>query len=335
MLVERDERGALPLRKLFATAPNARAPNATSPQVTGTPRSGAPSMAAGEAAQDQSAGRLEEAEPPADEAAHVDRGPLALSVERVRVAGGGLRIVDRRPSGAFAVDLGDLSLRIDGLSTAPASPARIELSGRFARGAELAARGSMGALGTPLHVDATAELKSFAIPLVNPYLSQQVAWRAEGGSLTTTVRARVRGDALDARTEILLSQLLVVRSGPEDASRGRFGLPLGLIVSLMKDRQGEIRLAFPIGGRLHDPRFDLSEAIWSAVRAVAIKVITLPISSIGRVRVGRDSHIESIEINRSRSSRGSTAPARRAARSWRAWPTSCTRRPMSGWRSRP
>ena len=50
VLVERDERGALPLRKLFTAAPNATAPKATSPQVTGTPRSGAPSMAAGEPA---------------------------------------------------------------------------------------------------------------------------------------------------------------------------------------------------------------------------------------------------------------------------------------------
>jgi hypothetical protein len=286
LLVERDERGALPLRKLFTAVPNS-----TSSQGTRASRSGPPSMPAGEAAQDRLAGRPEEGPPLAG-----GGGPLALAVERVRVAAGGVRVVDRGASGAFAVDLRDLLLRADGFSTAPAPPARIELTGRFARGAELVARGSIGALGAPLHVDATAELKSFEIPLVNPYLSQQVAWRAERGSLTTSVRARVRGDALDARTEVLLSHLLVVRSGPEDMARGRFGLPLGLIISLMKDQQGDIRLVFPIGGRLQDPRFDVSEAIWSAIRTVAIKLITLPISSIGRVRVGRDSRIESIEL---------------------------------------
>src|SRR5438309_9139554 len=36
--------------------------------------------------------------------------------------------------------------------------------------------------------------------------------------------------------------------------RSRIGLPLGMIVALMKDRRGDIRLSLPVGGRLSDPR---------------------------------------------------------------------------------
>jgi len=65
----------------------------------------------------------------------------------------------------------------------------------------------------------------------------------------------------------------------------------------MKNRHGDINVTLPIGGRLDDPRFDFSEAIWGAVRAVAVNAITLPVSWIGRVRFTRDSRIERIDVN--------------------------------------
>jgi hypothetical protein len=70
-----------------------------------------------------------------------------------------------------------------------------------------------------------------------------------------------------------------------------------MIVALMKDRRGDIRLSLPVGGRLTDPRFDVSEALWSTVRNVAVKAITAPVSWIGRVQVGSDSRIQRVEVD--------------------------------------
>src|SRR5262249_59075333 len=50
-------------------------------------------------------------------------------------------------------------------------------------------------------------------------------------------------------------------------------------------------------GKLSDPRFDLSEAIWSTIRNVAVETITAPVSGIGRVRVDSDSRIERIDVD--------------------------------------
>jgi hypothetical protein len=65
----------------------------------------------------------------------------------------------------------------------------------------------------------------------------------------------------------------------------------------MKDRRGDINVSVPVGGRLGDPRFDVRETIWSAVRTVAINAITLPVSWIGRVRFSADSKIQRIEVD--------------------------------------
>ena len=219
--------------------------------------------------------------------------PLAVAVQRLTIGGGGARLVDRSIQPSFAVDLNQLALKMDGFSTvASAKPARLEFTGRIAPDAGLVLRGTVGPIGGPLRVDVNGELRDLAIPRANPYLLRQVAWKAREGRLLATIRGRVQGEALDARSDIRLRHLEVERAGPDDQAQARIGLPLGLLVSLMKNRQGDITVSFPVSGRLDDPRFDFSEAIWKSARTVAINAIAAPVSWIGRVQYTPDSRIE-------------------------------------------
>jgi hypothetical protein len=259
LLVERDREGALPLRTLLVPAPKA---------ATGAPEAPAP-----------------------------DGGPaLAVTVAQLSVEDGGIRVVDAAVSPSFALDVQPARLRVDGLSTT-GGPARVELTGRVGAAAELTLRGAVAAFGGPLRVDVRGELREFAVPRTNPYLARQVGWQTREGRLTTTVQCRIDGDALSARTDVRLSRLQLVRASSHDEAQTRIGLPLGLMTTLLKDRRGDIVVSFPVGGRLDDPRFDFREAIWGALRTVAIKTITLPVSWIGRVQFSPDSRIEQIQVD--------------------------------------
>jgi len=223
---------------------------------------------------------------------------VPVAIDQLTVEEGGARAADQRVTPPLALDVQRLTGRVEGLSTVRgARPARVEMTGRVGADSTLAVHGTMGALGGPLRLDMSAELRGFAVPRTNPYLAQQVAWEARSGWLSTSVRCRIDGDTLDARTDILLSRLEVARAAGHADAQARLGLPLGMIVALMKDRRGDIRLSLPVGGRLSDPRFDLSEALWSTVRNVAVKAITAPVSWIGRVQVGSDSRIQRVDVD--------------------------------------
>ncbi|HMH50476.1 MAG TPA: DUF748 domain-containing protein [Candidatus Acidoferrum sp.] len=261
VLVERDARGGLVLRSLLTSRTDACTPGPCTPPATSNAE------------------------------------PLAVSVAHLSVEGGGARVVDQSVSPPFAVDLQSASVKLDGLSTTGAKPARLDLSGRLGPGSELVLRGTIGALGGPLKVDVNGELRDFAIPRTNPYLLRQVGWKSTDGRITSKLQCRIDGQALSVKTDIRLSQLQVVRAAASDGAQARIGLPLGVITSLMKNRRGDITLSLPVGGRLDDPRFEFGEAIWGAVRAVAVNAITLPVSWIGRVRFSPDSRIERIEVD--------------------------------------
>jgi hypothetical protein len=263
LVIERDEHGALPLRtSLMRTQHGTNVPAGS-----------------------------------ADERGGASRGAPAVSIQALTVDAGGMRLVDRAVSPAFAVDFQPMTLRVEGLSTAAAQPARIALTGRPGPGAELTAKGTVGSLDGPLRLDVRAELREFAVPRANPYLLQQAGWKTTEGRLTSKVDCRIDGDALSVRTDIRLSRLQLVRAAPDDGAQARIGLPLGMLTALMKDKHGNIDISFPVGGRLDDPRFDFSEAIWNAVRTVAVRAITLPVSWIGRVQFSPDSRIERIEVD--------------------------------------
>ena len=229
--------------------------------------------------------------------ATADSPPMIVAVRELTIEDGGIRAVDQRVTPPFALDTRSVTGRVHGVSTDPAAPpAEFELTGRAGGEAHFAARGRVGPITGPLRLDVAAELHDFAVPRTNPYLVQQVAWEARSGSLTTSVRCRIDRDALDAKTDILLRRLQLVRASGADEAQARVGLPLGTIVALMKDRRGDIRVAVPVGGRLSDPRFDVSEAIWSTLRNVAVKTITAPLSWIGRVQTEPDSRIHRVDV---------------------------------------
>lgn len=229
--------------------------------------------------------------------AEATRPKLAMSIGQAVIENGTVRIVDRSMSTAFTEELRKLDVRVSGLGMGALPPARYQISGALNGTSRVQLKGTLGPLDRPLALDGEGELNDFRVARVNPYLRQFTSWEAREGRLSTTMRYQVAGDDLSVRNDIRISRLDLVRVAQDDPAQRRIGLPLGMVTGLMKNSRGDIALTIPIGGKLSDPRFEFSEAIWGAVRAIAIRTIAAPVSWIGRLRVGKDSRIEEIEID--------------------------------------
>jgi hypothetical protein len=100
------------------------------------------------------------------------------------------------------------------------------------------------------------------------------------------VRFKLDGDQLSADNEVVVGQLQVAPASGGDEVKRRIGLPLGLIVALVKDQKGDIRANVPVTGAVNDPKFSFRDAIWTAIKNVLVNVVTAPFKAIGRLFSG-------------------------------------------------
>jgi hypothetical protein len=66
-----------------------------------------------------------------------------------------------------------------------------------------------------------------------------------------------------------------------DEVEDRIGLPFGMLVSLLQNSSGEIRLSVPVEGDLSRLEFDYREAVWATIRNLSVRLLVLPFSRIG------------------------------------------------------
>jgi hypothetical protein len=249
VLVERTEDGQFPLRAMLAPRPAARPAEAAAP-----------------------------------EAGRDDRAPgrLAVHVGEVSVTGGDVRYVDRTTTPFYSEELRDLVVAVRELSTGRERPADVELTALLGADGALSLRGVMDPFGHPFFLEVEGELRRFSVARTNPYLRRFLDWIARSGELTSTLHYRIVGTEVEGRNEIVVQGLDVEPARGEEVGRA-LGLPLALIVSLLKNPAGDIRLSIPITGELGSPRFSVADAIRTALRNLAARIVTGPFAAIGRL----------------------------------------------------
>jgi uncharacterized protein involved in outer membrane biogenesis len=261
VLVERETDGTVPLLGLVMAGPSSAAPAAAPP-----------------APRDRSA--------PAP----------VVTLSALAVEEGFVRFVDRTTTPAFVEEASRIALTGRGLGTAPDGRGQVALNGRLTGGAPFEVRGTLGAIGGPLNLDLEGKLTDFPLPRVNPYSNKLIGWVARRGAFGATVHYRVIDNRIEATNDLLIGQPEYAPSRSGDEVRERVGVPFGLLVSLLKNARGEIRLSVPISGNLASRQFDLSEAFWAAVRETAISVMALPVSWVGKIFYTEDARIETVRI---------------------------------------
>jgi hypothetical protein len=237
--------------------------------------------------------------PPAVEWAQAAETPLpesAIEIKEVEIQEGSGRFVDRTASPAFTEELSRLTANIKGLSSAPGKRGKVTLQSIIGATGALKLQGDIAPWGESFLVDLKGELGNFAVPRINPYTGRLLSWVANDGRLTSKVRFRLEGDQLDADSEIIIDRLNVARSGENDEVERRIGLPLGLIVALLKNVRGEIRIDVPVTGDLGSPQFSLADAVWTAVRNSIVNLLTAPLQLIGKLFT-RDGKIAGLAVD--------------------------------------
>lgn len=222
---------------------------------------------------------------------------MELQFREIRLEEGSLRFIDRGTEPDFSEDFSKMDLTVTGLGNKPDQKAKLVFTTVVGGDGGLEIRGDIGAVGAPLYLDLVGEIRDLELPAVNPYSDKAIAWLIKQGDLKYRFTVKVENDQLTATNEIVVGKLRVAKAKQvDDQVKSRLGLPLGLIVALIKDSNGNIVLNVPISGSLKDPKFDLSDVIWSSIKNVLVNVLASPFRLIGSL-FSKGDKIEEPKVN--------------------------------------
>jgi hypothetical protein len=231
---------------------------------------------------------------PAGARASAAPAPPALEVATFRLEKASARFVDQSTTPTYAEELSDVELTASPVSTVPGRRTRFTASGDVG-GGSFKARGEATA-GDRTHLDLTVEIRDFIAPRANPYLDLYTGWTATRGRVNITGVYTLDGTRIATRHEMVARDLDVAPVDTRDEVERRVGLPFGLLVSLLKDSRGALSLTVPVSGDLSKREFDFQDAMWGAVRSLAVRLVALPFSRIGSLFVTGDSKVEAVAI---------------------------------------
>ncbi len=203
----------------------------------------------------------------------------------VQFIDGSANFADYSIEPSFATGIVSINGSIVGLSSDPASRAKVKLDGKVDKYAPVDINGEVNVLSTTTYTDLAMNFRNMELTAFNPYSGKFAGYNISKGKLSTELRYKVQDRKLDAAHHIVLDNL---EFGAKTDSKDAAPIPLKLAVALLKDRHGVIDVNLPVTGTLDDPKFRLGPIIWKAVLGLLTKIVTAPFAALGALFGGGD-----------------------------------------------
>jgi hypothetical protein len=210
---------------------------------------------------------------------------MPLSIGTVLVTNGSANYSDQWIQPHFAIGIQQLNGSIDGLSSDPASRAKIDLTGSVDRYAPAHIWGETNLLSETTYTDISMSYRGIELTGVTPYSGHFAGYKIAKGKLTVDLKYHIENRQLTASHHIVVDQLQL---GEKVDSPDAINLPLKLAVALLKDRNGVIDLDLPVTGSLDDPQFKIGPIIWKVFVNLIEKAVTAPFKLLGSLFGGGD-----------------------------------------------
>ncbi len=204
--------------------------------------------------------------------------PFPVRIKSVRIIDGLADFADYAIEPSFATAITELNGSVTGLSSDPASRAKVRLAGKVDKYAPVDISGEVNLLAAAKYTDVAMNFRNMELTTFNPYSGKFAGYSISKGKLTTELKYKVEDRALNAEHHVIVDNL---EFGEKTDSKDAAPIPLKLAVALLKDRRGVIDLELPVRGTLDDPTFRLAPIIWKAVLGLLTKIVTAPFAALG------------------------------------------------------
>ena len=167
---------------------------------------------------------------------------VAATVGSFVLARGWVGVVDRTVKPFFATQLNPLDIDARDIRSQGPTIGRFKLSAVGAQQGKLEVSGSLDTGGGALEVKGSR----LALQPFNPYVTSFSPYSLAKGTLTVTSNVKLAAGRYDTSTDVALHDLALQGAAGDSLFLQQFGIPLTTALALLRDLNGDIKLAIPV-----------------------------------------------------------------------------------------
>lgn len=217
--------------------------------------------------------------------------PFPVRVARVHIEQGVVDYIDQSLVLPFSAQIRDFHGAVTGISSDPASRAKIELNGRVEQYGQAKVRGTLRPFAPKRFTDINTEFHNIDMPPFSPYSATFAGRKIASGKLSLDLEYKINDNALAGDNKILLEKFTL---GERVDSPDALDLPLDLAVALLTDARGRIDIAVPVSGDMNKPNFSLRGVIGQAIARMLTRIVTAPFGALGKLLGGAGEQVNAI-----------------------------------------
>lgn len=222
--------------------------------------------------------------PPAQPAQQAEAGPEPdIAIGLVTLTKGRIDLIDDHIRPRYTASIADIETKVTGLTSKKDIMADLFLRASIDGYAPFSMAGKVHPFKENLFVDLKAELKDLELSTFTPYAGAYIGREVEKGKFFLGLQYHIVEKKLDAKNDIFIDQLTL--GGSVDSPKAT-KLPVGLAVSLLKDRNGEIRFDIPVTGEIDNPDFSVLRIVLKVLGNLLVKAATSPFALLGSLMGG-------------------------------------------------
>lgn len=214
--------------------------------------------------------------------------PVSIQIDRATIIGGQLYFEDRTVSPPQTVYWQDVRVDLSRAGYPTLLPATFAAFAYNEDGAPVELKGTTERKGERVVVRINGKVEKVSLPRFNSYLEPSLGYRVKKGAVSATWDLVIPGDRVQANMTVTLHDINLGGKRKSSELEQQVGLPLALVIALLKDLNGDISLQLPVEGRFNEPGFQWSGTVVRAIRDVVIGAVTSPLKVLGALFKGKD-----------------------------------------------
>jgi outer membrane protein OmpA-like peptidoglycan-associated protein len=188
-----------------------------------------------------------------------------IRIGSVKTSGKGLiRFEDDSVEPPYHQNLQLREMRLSNFDSGTAQqPSSVTLGAQIDKYTHISLRGLLWPFTPRLTLDIEGKIESLDLPPLSPYSKRELGYNLKSGHLNVETQLRARQGKLDGNNTLVINNLEVSPADKEKMKEltKQLTMPLDAALSMLRDKDNNIKLTFPITGDSGDPKFDLGDAI--------------------------------------------------------------------------